>query len=247
MTLSPAEWKRFYEAERARLGEPALDAMLEQAAPMRVGAKHAAIFPHTRLEVTGAMVASVARGVAESGADEVLAIGVLHGSPSPERRVHLPGEDSTRDEFSLDAFAVLLARTDRAVRVHARYPLRVGDNPATVPGIDELARLAERMPVVATTDPVHHGVGYGDDARLTRDARALIDEQLGALERHDYAGFQQACVRARSDFRDVGPTLAHVLGAPRFEVRELLLVDYSEALVAERPTWVAGALIEGRT
>ena len=239
-TLTPAEWKRYYEAERERLGARGLERLLAEAEPIEVDRAHAAIFPHTRLEVTGAMVASVVRGITLSGADEVLAIGVLHGAPSSERRVHHPGEGSTASEFSLDAFATLLPK---AVRLHARYPLHVGQDPSTLAGIDELARLAERMPVVATADPVHHGVGYGDDPSMTRDAQALIDAQLRALEGHDYEAFLQACAEARSDFRNAGPVLAHLLGDVVLSVRRLERVDYTEALGAPPPTWVAGALV----
>ncbi len=256
-TLAPAEWKRFYEAERARLGKDALRAMIDGAPVIRLG--RAAIFPHTRLEVTGQAVAAVARALALSGATDVLAIGVLHGAPSNERRVHHPGERTTEGEFSLDAFEALLtiaaeAAERPAPRVHARYPLLVGTAPATLEGIDELVRLGARMPVVATADPVHHGIGYGDDPEHAEDrsspramdlARASIDQQLRALEGHDFAAFQAECARARSDFRNAGPTLAHVLGhpEPRFEVHSVDLVDYTEALHARPPTWVAGALV----
>jgi hypothetical protein len=189
------------------------------------------------------MVAAAVRGVVESGADEVVALGVLHGAPSPERRIHVAGEPSTANEFSLDAFMALLDHAGKRVRVHAFFPLHVGEQPETLGGIDEVARLAERMPVVATTDPVHHGVGYGDAKDAPRDAASAIEQQLRALERRDFATFQGVCRQARSDFRDVGPTLAHVLDAPSFDVLALDLVDYTEALRAEPPTWVAGALI----
>ena len=145
--------------------------------------------------------------------------------------------------LSLDAFMALLALAPRRVKVHARYPLHVGDAPASLPGIDEVARLAERMPVVATTDPVHHGIGYGDAPGQQRAAAQHIDAQLRALEAHDYAAFVSACKSARSDFRDAGPALAHVIGQARFDVKALELVDYSQALEAASPTWVAGALI----
>jgi hypothetical protein len=248
-TLSPTEWKRFYEAERTRLGRTALSEMIERAPAIEIGARHAAVFPHTRLEVTGAAVAAVARTLVESRTMDVLAIGVLHGAPSRERRVHHPGEASTENEFSLDAFGALLAIAAEdaqrpAPHVHARYPLLVGDDPRSLEGMDELVSLAARMPVVATTDPVHYGIGYGDDAAHVLDPMKAIRAQLDALEAHDFAAFQAACARARSDFRDVGPVLAHVLGEHvRFEVRTLELVDYTEALGAPPPTWVAGPLM----
>jgi hypothetical protein len=256
-TLAPAEWKHFYEAERARLGKGALRAMIDRAPVIRLG--RATIFPHTRLEVTGDSVAAVARALVESGATDVLAIGVLHGSPSSERRVHHPGERATDGEFSLDAFAALLAIAAEAAErpaphVHARYPLLVGTEPASIEGMGELVRLGARMPIVATADPVHHGIGYGDDRDHAEDrssprarafASASIDQQLRALEAHDFVAFQAECARVRSDFRNAGPTLVHVLGdpKPRFEVHRVDLVDYTEALHAPPPTWVAGALV----
>ncbi len=243
--MTPREWKKFYEDERARLGRAALESMLERAPRVEADA---IVFPHTRAEVTGELVAAAARSVIESGADEVLAIGVLHGAPSDVRRVHLSSE-ITRDEFSLDAFEALLAiAADRArrkaPRVHARWPLHVGTDPATLDGIDEVAALAERMPIVATADPIHHGPGYGDAPDVPRDARASIDAQFRALSSHDFDAFAAECARVRSDFKNAGPVLAYVLGRDfGFDVRALELVDYAKTLDAAPPTWVAGALV----
>lgn len=243
--MSPGEWKKFYEDERARLGRAALEAMIERAPSVEADA---VVFPHTRAEITGELVAAAARFVVESGADEVLAIGVLHGAPSDVRRVHLPSE-VTRDEFSLDAFEALLAiAAERAgrksPRVHARWPLHVGKDPASLEGIDEVAALAARMPVVATADPVHHGPGYGDAPDVPCDARASINAQFRALASHDFSAFAAECARVRSDFKNAGPVLAHVRGRDfRFDVRALELVDYARVLDAAPPTWVAGALV----
>ena len=232
--MTPAEWKVFYREERARLD---LHAMLERAPRV----KAPVIFPHTRAEVTGTFVAAAAKAVAESGADEVLAIGVLHGNPSPERRVHHPSE-ITKNEFSLDAFEALLAIANPKVRVHARYPLHVGTDPSDLEAIDEVARLAERMPVVATCDPIHHGEGYGDPPEKTCDAAEAVGAQLRALFAHDYAAFQDECARVRSDFKNAGPVLAHVLGRVAFDVVALERVDYTQ--IFQKPCWVAGALVQ---
>ena len=125
----------------------------------------------------------------------------------------------------------------------------VGSDPASLEGIDELAALAARMPVVATADPLHHGIGYGDGpdtaraaAGATDFARASIEGQLRALASHDFDAFQSECARVRSDFKNAGPALAHVLGAFTFDIRALALVDYTAALSAPPPTWVAAAL-----
>jgi hypothetical protein len=111
------------------------------------------------------------------------------------------------------------------------------------------------MPVVATTDPLHHGAGYGtpeDRRRSERDesthawASACIQTQLDQLARGEWAAFARLAAEVRSDFRDAGPVLAWLLrqrGPVRGDILELHLVDYAEVLDAEAPTWVAGPLM----
>jgi len=221
MTLTPAEWKRFYAAERARLGRSALEALLAHAPPLP--RCRAVIFPHTRLEVTGAMTAAAARWVTESAADEALAIGVLHG-----------GAPDPRDEFSLDAFEALLALSPRAPRLRRHFSDAAVDIPPTIP-------------IVATADMVHHGIGYGATPSTLRDpsfARASIESQLRALSAHDFEAFLSECASARSDFKNAGRALALTLGPGfSFTIHSLEIVDYSAALAAPPPTWVAAALI----
>jgi hypothetical protein len=282
-----AEWKRFYEAERATLGEAGLAACLDRAraddACARIEARLgvALVFPHTMLAASGHLVAAVALAVVRSGADEVLALGVLHGARERDaalvqaaragesgaratlRRVHPAEAPSCAEEFSLDAFSALLLVAARAEgkpppRVHARYPFLVGAHPETVPGVDEVARMAERMPLVATTDPIHHGAGYGtppserraaDDDATHAWARGWIESQLSALAEGRWSAFARLADELRSDFRDDGPVLAQVLRARgrqdplQTAIAELTLVDYAAALGAERPTWVAAPLM----
>lgn len=254
-----AEWKRYYAAERARMGVDALRALVASNAPLPIVRGDAILVPHTRLEVTGSQIGRAVATVIASGAERVLAIGVLHGmsrDDASRRGVHR--EDGlAADEFSLDAFAELMALTAPHVEVVRRYPLLVGDDPWTLPGIDELGALAEDGAfVVATTDPIHHGHAYGthadecldaDDQVTLTTARSMIDAQLAALSHHRFAEFAELCDDHTSDFRDTGPVLAHFLG-PGFawQVHELALVDYSNALDAPAPSWVAGALVTGR-
>lgn len=281
-TLRAAEWKRWYAEERRRLGDVRLAAMVERAPEVALPPSGAVVFPHTRAEASGELIAAAARAVVRSGADRVLAIGVLHGARERDldlvtrarsgdgealavaRRVHGPGapndEGLAQEEFSLDAFESLLTiaaamHGTRAPAVIARYPFLVGDDPSSLPGLGELDKLARDCAVVATTDPLHHGAGYGTLASGFRDetvastmefARAAIAEQESALERLDFATFARLCAEHRSDFRDVGPTLAAVLGRPRFVIHETRLVDYSAVLEAPRPTWVAAALCSAR-
>ncbi|MDE1928620.1 MAG: hypothetical protein KGL18_04795 [Burkholderiales bacterium] len=169
--MTAIEWKRYYAAERHRLGEGALAALLDGAPP--VGRWTALVFPHTRLEASGLLVAAAARAIVESGRDEVLALGVLHrsraGAVARSRGVHghgLAGDAGLwRDEFSLDALRALVelqARRcgRRAPLLIERYPLLTGDDPATLSGYAELRALVDRgAAVVATADLVHHGIG----------------------------------------------------------------------------------------
>jgi hypothetical protein len=273
-----SQWKTFYAHERASLGEVGLLERLDRAPAIDLPPRGALVFPHTLVSTAGHLTAAVARAVVRSGATEVLALGVLHGAREsdadrvrraragePEalralRRVHRGGEPTCAEEFSLDHFEALLvlaAARDgkRPPRMVVRYPFLAGDDPANLPGIDELAKLAQHMPLVATTDPIHHGAGYGTPAnerRSERDdattawARACIEKQLDLLSRGEWAAFARLAGEIRSDFRDTGPALAHVLregGALRGHVFELLLVDYAEVLAAERPTWVAAPLM----
>ncbi len=290
-----AQWKRFYADERERLGEIGLAQRLDAAPELEPAtSKCALVFPHTLASMSGQLTAAVARAVVRSGASEVLALGVLHGARARDaelvrraragdrdavaslRRVHDASDAFCAEEFSLDAFEVLLRlaaqREGRsAPRVLARFPFLVGDDPASLPGIEDLAALAARMPVVATTDPIHHGAGYGtpEGERLfERDestwawARDCIAKQFALLAQGRFADFAALANAVRSDFRDNGPVLAclprragtpagdrpagrecpRANGTPA-ELLELHLVDYAEVLAAESPTWVAAPLV----
>jgi hypothetical protein len=245
---TPAWWKEFYAREREGLD---LDALLDAAPELEFPERGALVFPHTRLTVTGTMVAAVARAAARARRD-VLAVGVLHGVRGP-RGVH----DETglaRDEFSLDGFRALYgracAREGTPARLVARYPLEVGDRPDGLPGLDELRRRAESSVVVATADPIHHGVGY--ETPEARDetlpgtaalARTGVEEQLGALSRGDFPEFARLCARDRSDFRNAGPVVAALFPHATWTLDDLKLVDYSHILECARPTWVAAGRI----
>ena len=179
------------------------------------------------------------------------------------RKIHEGEDPFCEEEFSLDNFTALLELAARRAgkkppRVHARYPFLVGDDPEHLPGAGDLAKLADRMPVVATTDPIHHGNGYGTALEALRGetdktthtwARECIASQLDLLARGQWSAFARLTAEVRSDFRDVGPVLgwlsrrgesAVVTGS----ILELHLVDYAEVLGVEAPTWVAGPLMK---
>ena len=198
---SAKQWKTFYAREREMLGPDGIARLLDEAEHLipEIGA---IVFPHTRFSISGALAAAAALAVLRSDADDVLAVGVLHGARERDaelvgrarqgepaalaalRRVHGPGAPleagHADEEFSLDGFAALLeaaaCRQGRPPpRLLARYPFLTGAEPETLPGVDELLRALERgAALVATADMIHHGAGYGTpaDRRLHRNSEA---------------------------------------------------------------------------
>ena len=275
---SALAWKQYYRAERDRLGGGHLLDLVDSAEPLELDAGGAIVVPHTRMEVTGHQIATAVATVLASATDRVLALGVLHGARRSDRErvaaaragdtdaiavlrgVHdehgLAAEDFSLDGF-VEMFGLAADRSGRRIDVVRRYPFLVGDDPASLPGIEELTRLmGDGALLVATTDPIHHGHAYGtpaddcldpDDPRTVATARSAIDEQLLALSDHRFADFADLVERDRSDFRDTGPVLAHLVGGGFVpEIHALDLVDYAAPLDAPRPSWVAGALATAR-
>jgi hypothetical protein len=268
-------WKQFYAAERERLGRDTLLAMVDGASPLDLAEGGAIVIPHTRIEVTGDQIASAVATVLASDAERVLALGVLHGARRADRELVAAaraGDGDARralrgvhdedglaaEEFSLDGFVEMLTlaanRAGRSIDVVRRYPFLAGDDPASLPGIDEIERIvADGALLVATTDPIHHGHAYGtpsadcldaDEPATMTAALSAIDDQLQALSDHRFGDFAQLTEQHRSDFRDTGPVLAHLVGRGfQSEVHDLALVDYAGVLDAASPSWVAGALV----
>jgi hypothetical protein len=200
-------------------------------------------------------------------ADAELVRRAREGAPSARaalRRVHGPGAPNDAgywtEEFSLDNFQALLTLAAqrakaKAPRVIERYPFLAGDAPGELPGVDDLRKRVDAGALlVATADPIHHGAGYGarEEDRLPREdpqtrefARWTIERGFQLLASRDFTSFLRHAAEVRSDFRDTGPVMGWLID-PRqpleAEILDLLLVDYSEALGAPEPTWVAGTL-----
>ena len=108
--------------------------------------------------------------------------------------------------------------------------------------------------LVATADPIHHGAGYGarpedrlplEDRQTLEFARWTVERGFRALASRDFGAFSRHAAEVRSDFRDTGPVMAWLIDPKTpldAELLELTLVDYSKALDAPPPTWVAAAL-----
>ena len=138
--------------------------------------------------------------------------------------------------------------------VTERYPYLAGGRPDRLPGINEVQALAEDAVVVSTADPFHHGIGYGDaleeafhpDAAGLARAKKVLEEGVGFLEAGDYWGYNEHCVRAKSDARDAGQVFRYLRGPLTGRVIDLTYSDATELYKQPAPTWVAAALFEWR-
>jgi hypothetical protein len=238
------------------------------------------VFPHTGVLDCGHQTAAVVHACLDCGADRVVVVSVLHAITAElqDARVRvaagedparwscwgiqgpgIPGRDEWRADHSLISFRHFWAaetkrRGIRGPEVAERYPFLAGGKPERLPGIDEIARLAEDAAVVSTADAFHHGIGYGDppDAALDPEtggldvARQVIEEGIEILGRGDYWGYNQHCVRAKSDARDAGQVFRYLRQVTRGRIVTLTYTDSSELYHAPKPTWVAGPLIEWR-
>jgi hypothetical protein len=239
------------------------------------------VFAHAGVFDCGHQVAAAVHGCLDSGADRVLVISVLHAftdemdeargrvsageaepSAFPYWGIQGPGLDG-RDEWTHDHALISWrhfwnAETKRrgvpGPEVVERYPYLAGGHPERLPGIDELAALAEDAVIVSTADPFHHGIGYGDPPERALAphegglelARATIEEGIALLERGDYAGYDWHCVEAKSDARDAGQVFRHLRGELRGEIVDMAYTDAAELYEAPDPTWVAAPLVEWR-
>lgn len=279
--MKARDWKRFYKQERDALGDTAIERLIESAPSLPLSVRASFIFPHTRLRASGHTTAAAARSVVESGAERVLALGVLHGgrardeslvararageadAMSTVRRIHGPEVIDDPgfwvEEFSLDNFKHLLALTARmhgmrAPEIIERYPFLTATDPLSMPGFGELVSLrGEGVPIIATADLIHHGIGYNTAPEETLDerqtqtiamARVWIEEGVEALHRKDYDAFHANAAKVKSDFRHSGPVFRELIpDAANFRTAQIQLVDYSDVLETDRPTWVAAALL----
>ncbi len=238
------------------------------------------VFPHAGVLDCGHQVAAAVQGCLDSGADRVIVISVLHAftDEMQEARTRvsagddpsqwpfwgiqgpgLEGRDEWRDDHALISFRHFWAAETKRRGLHGpevveRYPYLAGGHPERLPGIEELAALAEDAVIVSTADPFHHGIGYGDPperALAPHDgglelARATIEEGITLLSSGDYAGYDAHCVEAKSDARDAGVVFHHLRGELHGTIVEMTYTDAAELYEAPDPTWVAAPLVEWR-
>ena len=271
-----------YRREHAELGDRGTLERLERGREWDLAPTLASggvvVFPHAGVADCGHQVAAAVHGCLESGADRVIVISVLHAftDEMEEARGRVSaGEDPAqwsfwgiqgpgieeRDEWRSDHALIswrhfwaaeTKRRGIRGPEVVERYPYLAGGHPERLPGIEELAALAEDAVVVSTADPFHHGIGYGDppDRALAPDeggldlARATIEAGIALLGAGDYPAYDAHCLAAKSDARDAGVVFRHLRGKLRGSILDLAYTDAAELYDAPDPTWVAAPLVE---
>lgn len=237
------------------------------------------VFPHAGVADCGHQIAAAVHAALDSGAERVIVLSVLHAftEEMEEARIRVanggdvtqeifwgiqgPGIEGERQEWRGDHALISWrhfwdAETKRrgvaGPEVIERYPYLAGGKPEELPGIDELARLAEDAVIVSTADPFHHGIGYGTppdetyepDAEGMAVARKALEEGIACLEAGDYWGYNQHCVTAKSDARDAGQVFRYLRGPMKGSILDMAYTDSSELYNQPKPTWVATALFD---
>jgi hypothetical protein len=271
-----------YRAEHAALGEAGTLALLERArqwdlAPvLRAGG--VLVFPHAGVADCGHQIAAVVNACLDSGLARVVVVSVLHAFTDEMQAARvrvaqgedpaqwpfwgiqgpgLPGRDEWRQDHALMSFRHFWAAETRrrgiaGPEVVERYPYLAAGRPERLPGIADVARLADGAALVSTADAFHHGLGYGDapEDSLPPDeaglalARRTIEAGMELLARGDYWGYNQHCVSAKSDARDAGQVFRYLRGPLQGQILDLTYTDAADLYQAPRPTWVAAALMQ---
>ncbi len=230
------------------------------------------IFPHAYLRKCGDQIAAAVHGCLDSGADQVLALGVVHMTTDEIKRARMrekAGEEISEEpfwgvfqevdrEFSLFPFrtlwnAEIKRRGIKGPRLIERYPCLVNRAPEKLLGIEELERIAKDSLVVGTGDLSHHGIAYGTPPELTYNlgekgktfARENIVKCFEILKSGNYSDFFAYGYEIQSDSKDVCSILRYLLGAMSATILDLKLVDTSSNFKEDpSPSWVATSLVE---
>jgi hypothetical protein len=242
-----------------------------------------ALFPHTSISSCGDQTAAVVHACLaayqKTGKNQILLIGVLHSltdtlqkalykevdnadlSDEPCRGIFGPGlpfEEIYCEEYSLDNFIFLLDQATKRAGIESpkviiRYVNLSQGHPETLPGIEEITKIARDSIVVATADLCHHGISYRvppEDALAISPqaldfARENIDSGLKLLSECTYLEYRDYALKSRSDSKEIGQILMYLLGPLDSQLRDLRLVDVSYLFEGSpQPNWVAACLVE---
>jgi hypothetical protein len=242
-----------------------------------------AFFPHTYLQKCGDQIAAVALAsldaAEKSGKKQILVLGVLHPltsvlwaarkkellgmdlSAEPLRDVFgpdLPNNGFLESEFSVDSFLFLLEKIAKIKgktlpHVIVRYPFLVQGVADSLPGMEELKKLATDSIVVATSDLCHHGTPYGTPIEKTLPlgenayafAHRSIQKNLDSLNTVDLPAYYVCASEVISDSINVGQAMSALLGPLEGKIIDLRLIDFAYVFTAyQGPIWVAATLVE---
>ncbi len=136
-------------------------------------------------------------------------------------------------------------------RLIERYPYLAGGNPQDLPNLEETAVLAQSAVILATGDQFHHGIGYGmsPDESLPAEtnglqaARESMQIGIELIEAGDYWGYDQHCVEAKSDDRDVAQLFRFLRGPMQGRLLDIAWSDSTQLYGEPPPTWAAGGFI----
>lgn len=199
-----------YLQERQALKPKDIDTLLESGRKWKLdsilSSGGAVVFPHTFLSSCGSYIAAAVHAALDSGADHVVALGVLHATtPFQKEARHLererknvdslhlralfgddlPNSQELQYEYSLLSFQFLWdeevkRRAIKPPKLFCRYPFLVNREPETMPGIKELSVLAKDAAIVATSDFCHHGVAYDEPDALPigQSARSFAEANI---------------------------------------------------------------------
>ncbi|MCB1109626.1 MAG: hypothetical protein KDK64_01475 [Chlamydiia bacterium] len=263
-----------YSSQSAILGERGLHQILDAGRAWDIShvlnRGGSAIFPHAYLSKCGDQIAAVVHGCLDSGADQVLVLGVIHTRENEQlkqaRLQESKGEKITDEthwgvfpefagEYSLLHFKTLWdtevkRRGIKPPKLIMRYPCLVNGKPESLLGIEELERMAKDSVIVITADLVHNGVAYTTDVQLEigaeaeRFTREGIAEMFTLLNQEDYSSFISRCIYFRNDARDPLTVLRYLLGQMQPHLLDLRLVDTVDLFVNDpAPSWVATSLM----
>lgn len=172
----------------------------------------------------------------------------------------LPYEEIYSEEFSLDNFVFLLDKATKRAGIESpkviiRYVNLSQGHPETLPGIEDIKKIAQESIVVATADLYHHGVCYKvlpENALPISQAavdfaKERIETGLKLLPKCTYLEYRDYQIKNFSDSKEVGQLLMHLLGPLDGQLRDIRLVDVSHTFEGSpQPNWVAASLVELR-
>ncbi len=170
----------------------------------------------------------------------------------------LPFEEIYREEFSLGNFMFLLDQATKRAgiespKVIVRYANLAQGHPETLPRLEEITKIARDSIVVATADLCHHGVSYRVPVEEALPispaaldfAKERIEPGLKLLSKCTYLEYRDYALKSRSDSKEIGQLLMHVLGPLDGHLRDIRLVDVSQLFEGSpQPNWVAACLVE---